>query len=76
MPGFPIATGGAVRASPTVWDIDIDGDEELVIYGGNEGIWARPKEMFFEVLSDGRPRFERIDEKVHPSGSQSTKMSR
>lgn len=37
--------------------------EGLVVYKDkNNNIWARPVEMFFGYLNDGRKRFTKIDE--------------
>ena len=38
--GFPIAAQDAIRATPTIWDTDGDGDEELVLYSWDQRVYV------------------------------------
>ncbi len=40
IPGWPIVTGGEIFSSPTLADLDLDGDVEVVIAGTDEKIYV------------------------------------
>ncbi|HTK81377.1 MAG TPA: hypothetical protein VL633_03725 [Bacteroidota bacterium] len=38
-PGFPFSTGGEIKNSPVLADIDADGSKDIIVFSGNK-IWA------------------------------------
>ena len=40
LPGFPIATGDAIRATPWVDDVDQDGDVDLITYSWDQNVYV------------------------------------